>query len=302
MISPWSVNTRTSGSLFQGFSFGRQSKKLAHARIARRTGGGAGEITTATAEMSASSFIVPPTVFPPPLPKLDASYEAACSFSSYANWLIPGYVMLGRYPYVEPSRCHTRNEGDIQIEAIMREGVSTFVCLQAELPPQEEMRLAGVDGFLSYRAAAQLCGAALSDPPTFEEVNGLRNRDLDKFLPPRKRTSDYVNRRRIEPEFLHCPIVDLGIAEEDQLINLLNELTERLKIGEKLYVHCWGGRGRAGTIGAALLAKLYGVDADEALERVQRAFDTRSEQRQSPETPQQHTFVKDFIANKRYEA
>ncbi|KAL4552917.1 hypothetical protein Ndes2526B_g02813 [Nannochloris sp. 'desiccata'] len=269
MISPWSVNTRTSGSLFQGFSFGRQSKKLAHARIARRTGGGAGEITTATAEMSASSFIVPPTVFPPPLPKLDASYEAACSFSSYANWLIPGYVMLGRYPYVEPSRCHTRNEGDIQIEAIMREG---------------------------------LCGAALSDPPTFEEVNGLRNRDLDKFLPPRKRTSDYVNRRRIEPEFLHCPIVDLGIAEEDQLINLLNELTERLKIGEKLYVHCWGGRGRAGTIGAALLAKLYGVDADEALERVQRAFDTRSEQRQSPETPQQHTFVKDFIANKRYEA
>ncbi|KAL4538911.1 hypothetical protein Ndes2437A_g01903 [Nannochloris sp. 'desiccata'] len=270
MISPWSVNTRTSGSLFQGFSFGRQSKKLAHARIARRTGGGAGEITTATAEMSASSFIVPPTVFPPPLPKLDASYEAACSFSSYANWLIPGYVMLGRYPY--------------------------------SYPPQEEMRLAGVDGFLSYRAAAQLCGAALSDPPTFEEVNGLRNRDLDKFLPPRKRTSDYVNRRRIEPEFLHCPIVDLGIAEEDQLINLLNELTERLKIGEKLYVHCWGGRGRAGTIGAALLAKLYGVDADEALERVQRAFDTRSEQRQSPETPQQHTFVKDFIANKRYEA
>lgn len=73
MISPWSVNTRTSGSLFQGFSFGRQSKKLAHARIARRTGGGAGEITTATAEMSASSFIVPPTVFPPPLPKLDGA-------------------------------------------------------------------------------------------------------------------------------------------------------------------------------------------------------------------------------------
>lgn len=210
--------------------------------------------------------------------------------------------MLGRYPYVEPSRCHTRNEGDAQIEAIMREGLSTFVCLQAELPPQQEMRLVGVDGFLSYRAAAQLCGAALSDPPTFEEVNGLRNRDLDKFLPARKKTSDYVNRRRVEPEFLHCPIVDLGIAEEQQLIDLLNDVTERLKLGEKMYVHCWGGRGRAGTIGAALLAKLYGVDADEALERVQRAFDTRSEQRQSPETSQQHTFVRDFIANKRYEA
>jgi hypothetical protein len=209
--------------------------------------------------------------------------------------------MLGRYPYVEPSRCETRNKGDDQIETIMRAGVYTFACLQGELPPQEEISLAGVNGFLSYRAAAQLCGAALSDPPTFEEVNGLRNRDLDKFLPPRKRTSDYVDRRRIEPEFLHCPIVDLGLPQEQQLIDLLNELTERLKKGEKLYMHCWGGRGRAGTVGAALLAKLYGIDADEALERVQRAFDTRKdENRKSPETPGQIEFIKDFIANKRY--
>jgi hypothetical protein len=210
--------------------------------------------------------------------------------------------MLGRYPYVEPNRCTTRNKGDDQIEAIMRQGISTFVCLQAELPPQEEMRLAGVDGFLSYKAAAQLCGAALSDPPTFEEVNGLRNRDLDKFLPPRKRANDYDTRRRVEPQFLHSPIVDLGLPSEQQLIDLLNELTERLEKGEKMYIHCWGGRGRAGTVGSALLAKLYGMDADEALERVQRSFDTRKdEQRKSPETPEQHSYIKDFIANKRYQ-
>lgn len=211
--------------------------------------------------------------------------------------------MLGRYPYVEPNRCTTRKQGDAQIEAIMGTGVATFVCLQAELPPQEEMRLAGVDGFLSYRAAAQLVGAALSDPPTHEEVNGLRNPDLDKFLPPRKTVASYANRRLVKPEFLHSPIVDLGVAEEQQLIDLLNELTERLKKGEKLYVHCWGGRGRAGTIGTTLLAKLYGMGADEAFERVQRAFDTRKdEQRRSPETPDQHRFVKEFIENKRYAA
>lgn len=39
----------------------------------------------------------------------------------------------------------------------------------------------------------------------------------------------------------------------------------------------WGGRGRAGTVGATLLAHLYGLSADEALERVQRAFDTRKD-------------------------
>lgn len=29
----------------------------------------------------------------------------------------------------------------------------------------------------------------------------------------------------------------------------------------------WGGRGRAGTVGACLLAQMYGMSADEALER-----------------------------------
>ena len=32
-------------------------------------------------------------------------FEESHRFSSYANWIIPGHVMLGRYPYVEPSRC-----------------------------------------------------------------------------------------------------------------------------------------------------------------------------------------------------
>lgn len=39
----------------------------------------------------------------------------------------------------------------------------------------------------------------------------------------------------------------------------------------------WGGRGRAGLVGACLLAHLYGLPAEEALERVQRSFDTRKD-------------------------
>jgi len=45
--------------------------------------------------------------------------------------------------------------------------------------------------------------------------------------------------------------------------------------GEKLYIHCWGGRGRAGLVGACFLREAYGISADEALTRVQKAFDTR---------------------------
>jgi hypothetical protein len=37
------------------------------------------------------------------------NYESAVTFTSYANWLIPGSLMVGRYPFVEPSRCCSRS-------------------------------------------------------------------------------------------------------------------------------------------------------------------------------------------------
>lgn len=42
-------------------------------------------------------------------------------------------------------------------------------------------------------------------------------------------------------------------------------------------MHCWGGRGRAGTIASCFLAACYGLSADEILARIQRAFDTRQD-------------------------
>ena len=86
-------------------------------------------------------------------------------------------------------------------------------------------------------------------------------------------------------------------------------------------MHCWGGRGRAGTIASCFLAACYGLSADEILDRIQRAFDTRQDGgesfgmqlcsvfghvlhktvacppagRQSPETPAQKEFVRNFV-------
>lgn len=212
--------------------------------------------------------------------------------------------MLGRYPYVEPARCSTRDAGDAQIEAIVAAGPTTFVCLQAELPPQEEMRLAGVDGFLSYRAAVQGVAAARSEPLSIEEVGALRTPELDRYLPPRRRPSPYPPRRRVAVDFVHCPIPDLGVPQDEAALTaLLADLEGRLWAGEQVYLHCWGGRGRAGTVGAVLLGKLYGCSAEEALERVQRAFDTRGDGgRRSPETPEQLDFIARFIGQRRWEA
>ena len=55
------------------------------------------------------------------------------------------------------------------------------------------------------------------------------------------------------------------------------EIARQVGAGRGVYLHCWGGRGRAGTMGACLLTALHGLSADEALERVQRAFATRGD-------------------------
>ena len=38
-------------------------------------------------------------------------------FTRFANWLVPGSVMLGRYPYVEPGRCQSTAVGDEQVSS-----------------------------------------------------------------------------------------------------------------------------------------------------------------------------------------
>ncbi|PSC73500.1 MAP kinase phosphatase 6 isoform B [Micractinium conductrix] len=249
----------------------------------------AAEVVTAT---------VPQATALPELPPLDDNYEATCSFTDVGNWLIPGRLMAGRYPFVEPGRCRSHEVGEAQLRELVQAGLTTFVCLQAELPPQESMRIGGLNGFLPYRATAQLLASSLSPPPSIEEVSALRTPELDRYLPPRRRPSAYQQRARIELNFSHCPIVDLSVPDADRLRLLLSELAGRLEAGENLYVHCWGGRGRAGTVGACLLAHLYGITADEALERVQRAFDTRKDdKRRSPETEEQVAFVRRFIAD-----
>lgn len=58
------------------------------------------------------------------------NYEATCAFTDFANWLIPGRVMLGRYPFVEPSRCRSRDVGEEQLRQLLSAGITAFVSLQ----------------------------------------------------------------------------------------------------------------------------------------------------------------------------
>ena len=59
--------------------------------------------------------------------------------------------------------------------------------------------------------------------------------------------------------FAHCPIVDCGITDDDRVLELCRQLVADISRGEVIYLHCWGGHGRTGTVVSIMLHLMYGV-------------------------------------------
>lgn len=94
------------------------------------------------------------------------------------------------------------------------------------------------------------------------------------------------------------PIVDVSVPEShDAVTDLLVYIDHVLSSSEasKVYVHCWGGVGRTGTIiGCYYVHK--GCDFVSALVRLRESFKQcpKSERRKSPETLEQEKFIADY--------
>jgi mRNA deadenylase 3'-5' endonuclease subunit Ccr4 len=101
-----------------------------------------------------------------------------------------------------------------------------------------------------------------------------------------------------QPEFLHFPIADGGVTkDEDGFIALIFELIQRMKAGRRIYLHCWGGHGRTGSIVSILLAVIDPTrSVDDALTACQSLHATReyNGSHLSPE-PSQKPFVRRMV-------
>jgi protein-tyrosine phosphatase len=84
---------------------------------------------------------------------------------------------------------------------------------------------------------------------------------------------------------LRRAIVDMSVCSEDELAEALDAIDGELERGGLVYVHCWGGCGRTGTVVSAWWVR-HGVEPWEALRRYQRLS-----RRHCPETPEQHALV-----------
>lgn len=182
----------------------------------------------------------------------------------WSNWVIPGRVIAGAYPAslddAETNRILT---------TLLELGINTFVCLQAEVN-------------INIPDMAWRSG------------QGLRPyiRDTQKIL---SKARDTCNPRitQSKVDFLHLPIIDGNITTDSALSKLATDCCDRVLRGERLYIHCWGGHGRTGTLVAVMLGRLYDIPYTTALRYTQAYHDTRVYPQgvRSPQTPVQRAQV-----------
>jgi len=92
------------------------------------------------------------------------------------------------------------------------------------------------------------------------------------------------------------PIRDLSVPSASEMCDVLDTIDQYLESHRPVYVHCWGGVGRTGTvIGCWLLRHRLAEPTDvlDVLMRL-RQQDRERRNRMSPETGEQQRFVREW--------
>jgi len=93
------------------------------------------------------------------------------------------------------------------------------------------------------------------------------------------------------------PIHDLDVPSADAMVDTLDTIDHLLGEGHTVYVHCWGGIGRTGTVVGCWMVRhelAHPGDVLDVLARLRKA-DRGAGRRRSPETCEQRTFVEEWL-------
>lgn len=98
--------------------------------------------------------------------------------------------------------------------------------------------------------------------------------------------------RGVTVSWVRRPIPDQGVPSADRMTAILDEIDAMLAAGRPVYVHCWGGVGRTGTVVGCWLSRHGIAPGDEVLSLIQRLRSADpAAYRDSPETAEQRQMV-----------
>jgi protein tyrosine/serine phosphatase len=110
--------------------------------------------------------------------------------------------------------------------------------------------------------------------------------------------------RGVDCAYRRMPIVDVSTPRSpDKMRDILKQIVNWIDQCRRIYVHCWGGVGRTGTVVGCYLVE-RGMDGDAALQHLQKLWRSNmtaaklTRRPYSPETERQCGYVRDWVTNR----
>jgi len=130
-------------------------------------------------------------------------------------------------------------------------------------------------------------------PATADAVGSLERDGVTVFVDlthPSDPLDDYAH-LLVEARRVPHPIPDMGTPTAGHVMQILDDIDAAREQGGTVYVHCWGGVGRTGTVVGCWLVR-HGLDEGDAIARIAELRREIAGERPSPETAGQVALVR----------
>ena len=127
--------------------------------------------------------------------------------------------------------------------------------------------------------------------------------ECDGLDPYHELARELAAERGADISYIRLGVRDMNVPSREEMAAILDRIDAEVAAGRPVYVHCWGGIGRTGTVVGCHLVR-QGSAGDKALEQIAELWQTVSPEKranfpESPQTGAQRAFVREWTEGDR---